>query len=165
MSTDRAAVPPGTDIPSPEADALVRTGERFGRTLLLSPDDIRSYASLVGDHNPLHHDEALAAASPVGGLIASGPHTMSVMMGCFATHFTRRDDGVARTALGMRFDTRFVAPVRPGELITIQWEVIDRQWKPRRSGWVVTARGTAASDASGLLIEMTGIGLVMPDRG
>lgn len=148
------------DAPTPDEDALVRVGERFGRVVRLSVADIRQFATLIGDLNPGHHDEAAAAAGPFGGLIASGPQTASLMQGCFATHFTRADDGLARFALGMQFEVFFRAPVRPDDDIEIAWETTSRDWKPARRAWIVQARGHAHSARHGRLIDMTGVGFM-----
>jgi acyl dehydratase len=145
--------------PSPEADALVRVGERFGRTVRWSADEIRRFAELAGDANPFHHDAGFAEGTSVGGLIASGTQTVATMMGAFASHFSRGDDGVAREALGMRFDFRLRAPVHADEPMTIDWRVVERHWKPKLRGWVVTARGTGSTPA-GVALEAEGTGLV-----
>ena len=132
-------------VDDPAIDALARVGECFGGTVRLTADEIRAYARLIGDHNPMHHDEAFARASRAGGLIASGPHVGSIMLGMFATHFTRSDDGIARESLGMRFDTRFKAPVRPDDDIAIA-RVIGDVWLSALVAWV-TGRSTAADTA------------------
>lgn len=150
------------DAPTPAEDALVRVGEAFGDTVLLSRDEVVDFATRVRDRNPMHHDEAAARASRFGGLIASGPQVASIMMGLFATHFTRRDDGVARAALGMDFQIRFKAPVRPDEEVAIRWEVVRREWKPRLRAWVAEGEASARSARDGVVIEMRGVGLVMP---
>ncbi len=162
LPADGAAPSEADALADPALDALARVGERFGGTVRLSADEIRSYARLIGDHNPMHHDEGFARASRFGSLIASGPHLGSIMLGMFATHFTRSDDGIARASLGMQFDTRFAAPVRPDDDIVIAWHIVERTWKPRLVGWVVKVLGTARSARHGTLIECTGTGVVMP---
>jgi acyl dehydratase len=149
----------GPDAVPAELDALVRVGERFGRTVRWSADEIRRFAELAGDANPMHHDTAFAAATPVGGLIASGTQTVSAMMGAFASWFTRADDGVARDALGMGFSFSLRAPVHAGDELRIEWEVVSRTFKPRHRGWVVTAHGTASTPA-GVALQAEGTGLV-----
>ncbi len=142
-------------------DRLVRVGERFVREVRWSADEIRRFAEAAGDANPLHHDAAYAASTPVGGVIASGTQTVSAMMGAFATWFTRGDDGVARDALGMGFSFRLRAPVRADQPLRIEWEVVSREFRPRHRGFVVTARGTA-STPDGVALEAEGTGLVRP---
>lgn len=151
-----------TDAPTPAEDALVRVGETFGGTVRFSRDEVVDFAARAHDRNPMHHDERAAAASRFGGLIASGTQATSVMMGLFATHFTRRDDGVARAALGLEFEVRLSGPVRPDEDVEIAWEVVEREWKPRHRGWIATGRATARTARGGVVIEMRGVGLVLP---
>ncbi|HSC22862.1 MAG TPA: MaoC family dehydratase, partial [Casimicrobiaceae bacterium] len=59
----------------------VRVGARASRRVTFDAGSIRRFASLCGDHNPLHHDERAAAQGPFGTLIASGPHVVALMMG------------------------------------------------------------------------------------
>lgn len=42
----------------------------------LSRADLRAYASASGDHNPIHHDDAIAHAVGLPGVIAHGMLTM-----------------------------------------------------------------------------------------
>jgi 3-hydroxybutyryl-CoA dehydratase len=142
-------------------DALVRVGERFGTTVRYDTAEIARFAASCGDFNPLHHDPQRAAASRFGGIIACGPQTASAMMGCFATWFSRRDDGVERGVLGMDFGFRFKAPVRPGDAIRIDWEVVSRDWKPRHGGWLVRVEGRATVGEQ-VAVEGSGAGLVLP---
>jgi acyl dehydratase len=158
---DTAPAPAGAPAPPDALDRLVRVGERFGRTVRWSAGEIRDFAVAVGDANPMHHDARFAAATPVGGLIASGTQTTSAMMAAFASWFTRRDDGQARSALGMDFRFRLRAPVRPDEEVRIDWEVVSREFKPRHGGFVIRALGTARTPA-GVVLEAEGSGLVMP---
>ncbi|HYF60064.1 MAG TPA: MaoC family dehydratase [Burkholderiaceae bacterium] len=150
------------ETPGPDAalDALVRVGERFGRTERWSAGQIAAFAAAAGDANPLHHDAAHAAGTRFKVPIASGTQTMSAMMGAFATWFTRRDDGVERAAVGVRFEFGLKRPVRAGDALRIEWEVVSRAYEPRHGGWRVTARGTA-STPEGVALEAEGTGLVV----
>ncbi len=64
---------------------------------------------------------------------------------------------VAGTALGyLEHNTRFMAPVRPGDTLTIRWSVVDSIPKPRHGGGVVVAeckahnqQGTVVADGKG----------------
>jgi acyl dehydratase len=42
------------------------------RTRRVTVRDIELFTELTGDHNPLHHDAELAAASRFGGIIVQG---------------------------------------------------------------------------------------------
>src|SRR5438552_608745 len=62
--------------PSDVPDGM-QVGDRFAKDVAFSEESIRQFASFVGDTNPLHHDQAAAAASPFGRIIASGTQTFS----------------------------------------------------------------------------------------
>jgi acyl dehydratase len=149
------------DAPSADLDRLVRVGERFGTTVRWTSVDIARFAESVGDMNPMHHDAAFAAGTRIGGIIASGTQTTAAMMAQFANWFTRRDDGVERAALGMSFGFTLRAPVFADDPVRIDWEVASREYKPKRGGWVVVARGNA-STPTGVVVEAEGTGLVVP---
>src|SRR2546429_9285081 len=63
-----------------DAPRGMRIGDRFGKEVAFTEDSIRQFATYVGDSNPLHHDQAAAAASSFGWLIASGIKTFSMML-------------------------------------------------------------------------------------
>lgn len=74
--------------------------------------DIEAFATLTGDHNPLHADpEAVGDGSPYGAPIAHGLLVTSISSG----QPTRADDW----ALGIYLEEsrRFVAPVYAGDAI------------------------------------------------
>jgi acyl dehydratase len=138
-----------TDLSAAPKPAVVTVGERFGITLRYTAAEIAAFALASHDHNPLHHDAAFAARSSVGGIIASGPHTTSIMMGLTASHFSRCDDGVRREMLGMNFNFAFKAPIHPGEDIRIEWHVSAARPHARLGGWVVQLEGTASTQRAG----------------
>lgn len=67
-------------IPLEELPSLV--GRDFGPSSWqqITQDDIDVYAELTGDDNPIHVDEAAAAASPYGERIAHGMLTLSMIV-------------------------------------------------------------------------------------
>ncbi len=50
----------------------VSVGEIFERIVTFDEQGARTFATLVGDFNPLHHDDEFARKSRFGGLIISG---------------------------------------------------------------------------------------------
>jgi acyl dehydratase len=74
------------------------------------------------DPQPFHVDAAAAAASPFGGLIASGWHTAAIYMGLFV-----RSELQASASLGSPGveNLRWLAPVRPGDVLTGRSRVVD----------------------------------------
>ena len=73
---------------------------------------LAKYADASGDHNPLHLDEAFAAATPYGRTIA---HGMLVL--AFVSEAMTRQFGRAWMCEG-RLKARFRAPVFPGDTVT-----------------------------------------------
>jgi len=129
----------------------IAVGATFARTAQFDAAAIRAFATLCGDLNPLHHDERAAAKSPFGGLIASGPHVVSLMMGLDATYLSERFD-----ALGLGFEFRFVKAVPEGATLSLEWTVSDCRPTANRSGYVVAVEGRAV-DAAGT-VYVTGRG-------
>jgi acyl dehydratase len=72
------------------AEAPFRVGEVFSKEITLTPHAIRHFAQFVGDPNPMHSDEAKAAASRFGVLIASGIHSSSILSSFMASIVTER---------------------------------------------------------------------------
>jgi len=136
--------------------ALAFVGETFAQRARFSDDDIRAFATSVGDHNPLHHDVAAARAAGYRGLIASGTQLGSVFMAMTATHFAQpAADGRPRLGLGMGFEIRFRAPVYPNEDIDLRWTVTSVEWKASLAGWIMRLEGDARS-GDRLLLSGTG---------
>jgi acyl dehydratase len=86
-----------------------RLGETFAKYVLFRPDEIRAFATMTGDTNPLHHDEDVARKSRFGRLIASGAQSTAIMASLTASLVTERcasdccrrdheDDHLSRTA-------------------------------------------------------------------
>lgn len=145
-----------------ESPALVAAGEAFGRTLRFTESEIAAFAAACGDANPLHHDAALAARSPFGGLIASGSHATAMMMGLAATHFSRRDDGVARQMVGLNFNFAFKAPIYADEDIAAEWVVREVAPHARLRGLLVQIDGSAKTQRG---VALIGRGTVLVRAG
>ena len=111
-------------------------GARMEAELLLDAAAIRAGAALVGDSNPLHHDEAAAAASRYGELIASGAHTSALLAGITSRGFGSEDTGVR---VGVSYRVQFRGPVRVGRRMRMEWVVAGLE--PRRSGVFVRLEG------------------------
>jgi 3-hydroxybutyryl-CoA dehydratase len=108
-------------------------GDTFGATVTIREQHLAQGAELIGDHNPLHVDDAFARASPFGGRILHGVLTSAIMSAPFGNL-------VAGTALGyLEHNARFMAPVRPGDTLDIRWTVSALLPKPAKGGGIVVA--------------------------
>ncbi len=54
---------------------------------VLSDSDVRTFADVSGDHNPIHIDEAYAKTTIFGGRIAHGMHTASMISAALGSVF------------------------------------------------------------------------------
>jgi acyl dehydratase len=99
---------------------------RFGR-YEVTREEILEYARQF-DPQPFHVDEEAARASLFGGLIASGWHTGAMMMRMVADHMTP----AVATSGAMGFDQlRWLRPVRPGDVLSVESVVLEKV-APRR---------------------------------
>jgi len=97
----------------------------------LSEAEIIEFATRF-DPQRFHVDPVAAAASPYGGIIASGWHTGSAMMRLLADHFISAVAGLGSPGLD---EIRWLKPTRPGAEMTVRVTVLDKrrsQSKPDR---------------------------------
>jgi acyl dehydratase len=71
-------------------------------------EDVKAYADVSGDQNPLHQDDAFARSVGFDGIIAHGMFTMGHMAACVGAWA-----GDAASVRGL--SAQFRAPVRMGE--------------------------------------------------
>ena len=140
--------------------ACATVGESFSRRVTFDAKSIRDFATLTGDFNPLHHDEATAVRSPFGSLIVSGPHVSALMMGMTATHFCKRC-----APLGLEFTIRFVRAIPAGTTLELHWTLTDLTPKASLRGDLATLDGRARDDAGGVYVNGRGLLLLRPLGG
>ena len=96
-----------------------------GETLSLgsktvSRDEIVAFAAEF-DPQPFHLDEEAGAASLLGGLAASGWHTISMLMRLMCDNLLLNSSGKGSPGVE---EVRWMRPVRPGDVLTASAEVI-----------------------------------------
>lgn len=136
---------------------VVTPGETFRSTLQLTPESVKSFGLLVNDLNPLHHDEAYAAQSRFGGLIASGTQPTAHFMALLATHYSQYAQ-----PLGLEFDMKLKRAAHAHDTITFEWRVEQAWWKPSLNGDLVKLAGEAVNQKGELLVVGRATILVMP---
>jgi acyl dehydratase len=94
-------------------------GATARRTRTIQRRDIELFTELTGDRNPLHYDEELAAASRFGGIIVQGGVTSGLLNAVVA------EDLPGPGSVFLRVAWDFTAPVRPGDEITAEVEVLE----------------------------------------
>lgn len=136
---------------------VVRVGERMEATLELPPDSIKSFATLVNDQNPLHHDDSYAQASRFGSLIASGTQPTAHLMAVLATHFS-----AYAQPLGLEFSIKLVRAVKANDVLKMHWQVVDAHWKASLNGDLVKLEGEAQNQLGETVVKATATIVVMP---
>ena|SRR5215212_3996087 len=105
--------------------ATPRVGAKASRTRTIERRDIELFTELTGDRNPLHYDVKAASASRFGGIIVQGGVTSGLLNAVVAEDLP----GPGTVFLHVEWD--FKAPVRPGDDITAEVEVLEaRDDKP-----------------------------------
>ena len=74
------------------------------------------------DPQPIHIDLAAAATGPFGGLIASGWHTVSLVMRVLVENYLAREASLASPGID---ELRWLKPVRPGDVLSVRVTVLD----------------------------------------
>lgn len=98
---------------------------------LITKEEIVGFAQRY-DPQPFHVDEAAAAESHFGGLIASGWMTASVMMRMLVENFISRVASMGSPGVD---ELRWLRPVRPGDRLRVRVTVLEvrrSQTKPDR---------------------------------
>ena len=84
------------------------------------------------DPQPIHIDPAAAAKGPFNGLIASGWHTVSLVMRVLVENYIARVASLASPGVD---ELRWLWPVRPGDQLSVRATVVEArrsQSKPDR---------------------------------
>jgi acyl dehydratase len=100
-------------------------GQRAKRTRAVRQRDIELFTEISGDRNPLHYDEGLAKETRFGEIVVQGGVTSAILNAVVA------EDLPGPGTVFLHVDWSFKAPVRPGDEITGQVEVLEvRSDKP-----------------------------------
>ena len=94
-------------------------GDTASLSKTITDADIRSFADVTGDHNPVHLDDDFAGRSRFGRRIAHGMLTASLISSVIANKLP----GEGSIYLGQTL--KFVAPVFPGDTVTAMVTVTD----------------------------------------
>jgi acyl dehydratase len=127
---------------------MPEVGDKASRTRVVRREDIELFTALTGDRNPLHYDEELAARSRFGGLIVQGGVTSGLLNAVVA------EDLPGPGSVFLHVDWSFKAPVRPGDELIAEVEVLEaRADKPitRLRTTIVNSEGTIVLDGTALV--------------
>jgi acyl dehydratase len=93
-------------------------GQKARRTRQVQARDIELFTEISGDRNPIHYDDAKARASRFGGIVVQGGVISAILNAVVA------EDLPGPGTVFMNVSWNFRAPVRPGDSITGEVEVM-----------------------------------------
>jgi acyl dehydratase len=136
-------------------DVVIGQTQRFGR-YEVTREEIIAFGREF-DPQPFHVDEAAAAQSHFGGLIASGWHTGAMFISMVSEHAV---PGSASTGARGFDDLRWLVPVRPGDVLCVETVVKEKIESERRAdigtvkieGRVLNQRGEAVMVLTSLVL-------------
>lgn len=110
------------------------------------------------DPQSIHTDVAAAAQGPFGGLIASGWHTVGLLMRLYVEHYLTAVASLASPGV----DTlRWIKPVRPGDRLRLRVTVLDKRrsrTKPDRG--LVFSRLEGLNQHDDLVVSMDAMNMI-----
>jgi acyl dehydratase len=122
---------------------MPNVGASARRTRLVTERDIELFTEITGDRNPLHYDADAAAATRFGGIIVQGGVTSGLLNAVIA------EDLPGPGSVFLEVGWRFVAPVRPGDEVTAEVEVLEvREDKP-----ITTLRTTVTNQDGTVVLD------------
>ena len=103
----------------------MQVGDVARRTREVTARDIELFTELTGDRNPIHYDAEVADLSRFGGIVVQGGVTSGLLNALVAEQLP------GPGSVFLHVDWSFRAPVRPGDVITAEVQVVSaREDKP-----------------------------------
>ena len=127
---------------------MIAVGQTARRSRVVEPRDIELFTELTGDRNPLHYDADAAKRSRFGGIIVQGGVTSGLLNAVVA------EDLPGPGSVFLHVDWSFKAPVKPGDEITAEVEVLEaREDKPisKLRTTITNQEGTIVLDGTALV--------------
>ena len=105
-------------------------GMETTHTRTVSDSAVDAFAEITGDDDPIHIDEAYAAATSYGRRIAPG----ALLIGYMMAASTKATYGIEGGAASVGFDRiRHVAPVFLGDTVTVHYQIVSKDAARRRA--------------------------------
>lgn len=139
------------DMPRGNAEQ-VAVGDKIGPVCIpeITRTWISQWAGATGDFNPIHLDEVKAAESGMGGCVAHGMLSATVATRIFGAW-------LGNLGYMTKSTTRFSAPVRPGECLTMEATVtaVNQTENGTEAEWDYTVKNASGSNV--LVGTLTGV--------
>jgi acyl dehydratase len=125
----------------------------------VTAEDIRAFANLSGDHNPLHENPDFARATRFGTLIAHGALTFSILTGLWDRAGFM--SGTVEAFVGVE-QLRFRRPVRANDSLHARVRVTSTE--PLTRGGLVTFDNELVNDRNEVVLTCRAVALVRGAR-
>ena len=135
-------------------NGMPSVGQTAERTRRVSSRDIELFTEISGDTNPLHYDERAARSTPFGGIVVQGGVTTAILNAVVA------EDLPGPGTVFLQTNWSFKAPVRPGDSITGQVEIM----KVRADKPITELRARVIRDDGTVVLEGDAVCYTMPIR-
>ena len=122
----------------------LEVGQKATRSMDVTADHVKAYATLTGDYNPLHFDEAFCAKTRFGRLVAQGGLTTGLLHALVAMDMP----GPGTVFLSQNW--KFTAPVYIGDTITAE---ADRARGARDQAGVAARRSRFAARTASVVLD------------
>ncbi len=114
-----------------------RVGDKESFSKTITEADMQTFAEIVGDHYPLHTDDAYAATTRYGRRIVNGAMLVGIISTANALLLARPG------GMMIAQNIRYLQPVFPGDSITATSEVVGIIPEERRLKFRTTCRNQA----------------------
>ena len=129
----------------------------FGATAV-TEQEVVSFATAY-DPQSFHIDRDAAAQSMFGGLIASGWHTAAMTMRMLVDHYLSSVASLASPGID---ELRWLAPVRPGDVLRVRVCVVDaRRSRSRSDRGVVTSSIAVLNQNEVVVMTLKAVNLLL----
>lgn len=99
----------------------IQIGDSFKTTRRITAEDVKTFADITGDDNPIHVDEEYAKKSRFGKPVVHGV----LLLGLISKVLGRDFPGHGSVAVGI--SCRFLRPVPVGSEVTLEVKVADKK--------------------------------------
>lgn len=130
-------------------------GQKYTMRRTLSMEEVKVFADVTGDDNPLHVDAAYAATTPFGKPIVHGVFLLGLVSKALGRDFP------GHGSVAVSIEAKFLRPVPVGEEVVIELEVIEKNErfkhvKVKTTGFVqINGRSKTAFAGEAVLIPPT----------
>jgi len=97
----------------------IDVGFKFSFSKRISEADVQLFGLVSGDMNPIHFDDEFAKRTKFGGRVAHGMLTTSLVSTALAM--------LPGTVVLLETSFKYTSPVRIGDLVTAECEVVERE--------------------------------------